>query len=257
MNNYLKEHKRAWLSLCFILMTTVCFIGFDVQGIMAETTGDLSSSWPSFRGNDANNAVVDSLTPTSADQTCLYWAAKGVEGSDWSSGAPSSPIIVDNCLVFTAKNKIIKMDTVSGEVVASGDLAGTLGFNVTPPTFGNGMIFVTLNTGVEAFDAKTLKSLWVYHDPDQGQANCPISYYDGYVYTGFWQSETKSSIYVCIDVTDDDPANTKEEKTATWTYSHAGGFYWAGSFVCKDYLIVGTDNGSDKTAGHEQDPCRR
>ena len=39
------------------------------------------------------------------------------------------------------------------------------------------MIFVGLANGcVQAFDAVTLESLWLYEDPLGGQPNCPITY---------------------------------------------------------------------------------
>ena len=96
---------------------------------------------------------------------------------------------------------------------------------------------------------RTLESLWVYKDPLKGQGNTVITYHDGYVYTGYWGSETKEANLVCVSVKDEDPTNTLEEKTATWTYTHAGGFYWAGSYVTDDFLLVGTDDGqSDYTS---------
>ena len=41
---------------------------------------DIPSSWPSFRGNAENNAVVDAPIPKTADDATLYWAAKMGQG---------------------------------------------------------------------------------------------------------------------------------------------------------------------------------
>ena len=72
----------------------------------------------------------------------------------------------------------------------------TSAFNITPPTYGDGMIFVALASGaVQVFNADTLESLWVYEDPLHGQPNSPITYHDGYVYTGFWNGETGVANY--------------------------------------------------------------
>ena len=58
-------------------------------------------------------------------------------------------------------------------------------FAITPPAYAKGMIFVGLADGtIQAFDAKTLKSLWVYHDPLKGQPNCPITICGDYLLHG-------------------------------------------------------------------------
>ena len=107
------------------------------------------------------------------------------------------------------------------------------------------MIFVGLSNGrIQAFNAKDLTSLWVYQDDLKGQPNCPITYKDGYIYAGFWNSETKDANFVCISVTDEDPSKTTEEKVASWTYKRAGGFYWAGAYVTDKFAVVGTDDGA-------------
>ncbi|MBQ8622181.1 MAG: hypothetical protein IJ422_07700, partial [Oscillospiraceae bacterium] len=74
-------------------------------------------------------------------------------------------------------------------------------------------------------------------------------YCDGYVYTGFWNSETKQAHFVCLSVTDEDATQTTEAKLPTWTYTH-NGFYWAGAYACEDFVLIGTDDGdSGYTAG--------
>ena len=108
------------------------------------------------------------------------------------------------------------------------------------------MIFVGLADGtIQAFDAKTLKSLWVYHDPLKGQPNCPITICGDYLYTGFWRGEEFTANFVCLSITDEQPLEEKEEKTACWYWTQQGGFYWAGAYACEDYVLVGTDDGVD------------
>lgn len=204
---------------------------------------DISSSWPTFRGNKENNAVTSVKTPKNAEEATLYWANKLGEG--YGSGATGSPIVVDNYLVCTYGTKIIKADRYSGEVVASGDMVAASNFNIIPPVYGDGMIFVGLSNGqVQAFHADTLESLWVYKDVIGGQPNSPLIYDDGFLYTGFWKSETADANFVCLSATDEDPANETEEKIASWVYTQKGGFYWSGACLQGDYLIVGTDDGN-------------
>ena len=202
---------------------------------------DISSDWNNFRGNDDNNAVTDTATPISSEDALLYWANKA--GEALGSPVISSPILVDGYLVCTVDTCILKIDTVTGEVVQTGDMVTTSTFNITPPTYADGMIFVALAGMIQAFNADTLESLWVYTDPIGGQPNSPITYRNGYIYTGFWNSETSNANWVCLSITDENPAKATEAKQPVWTYAQRGGFYWAGAYASDKFLLVGTDDG--------------
>ena len=209
---------------------------------------DVSSSWPAFRGGNDNNGVVNFKTPTRRDKAALSWASKIGDGYD--KEAVSCPILItqdgyDYLIVYSGA-KIYKVDAITGQTVAAGTMQDASAYAINSPTYGDGMIFVGLSDGrVQAFDANTLESLWVYADPLEGQPNCPIVYHNGYVYTGFWKGEEKNANFVCLSATDEDPNDTDEEKLATWTYTTKGGYYWAGAYVCDNYLLVTTDDGAD------------
>lgn len=203
----------------------------------------LSSYWPHLRRNNENNGVIDSPTPIQDDEAVLYWATKIGDGYD--KNACGCPILVDGYLYTYSGSTIYKVDTVTGAIVKTGTMDCSSSFAINPPTYADGMLFIGLAGGtVQAFNAATLESLWIYRDPLGGQPNCSIVYHDGYVYTGFWIGETSQANYVCLSATDEDPNNVKEEKLATWRYSSPGGFYWAGAYVCDDYLLIGTDDGA-------------
>ncbi len=216
-----------------------------------STLKDISQDddWLQFRTDENNNGVVDVKTPIKAEDAVLEWANQIGEG--FGSGATGCPIIVGGYLYTYAGNSIVKVSTQTGEVVGSGMMAGSSSFAINSPTYANGMIFVALSNGrVQAFNAETLQSLWVFQDTLGGQPNCPIAYCDGYVYTGFWNSETQQANFVCLSVTDEDPSQTEEAKLATWIYTH-NGFYWAGAYACEDFVLIGTDDGdSGYTAGY-------
>lgn len=203
-------------------------------------------TWSEFRGNNTNNGVTDKKTPKNADDTVLYWASKGGDGID--SDAAGSLIIVDNCLVFCSGTKLCKMNRFTGELLPQqGEMAAKSSFNIVSPLYADGKIFVSLSGGiVQAFDAKTLESLWIYQDPFQGQPNCQLAYNNGYVYTGFWNSESESlANFVCLSAADEDPNEVDEVKSAEWTYTQEAGFYWAGAYVCDSFLLIGTEDGKD------------
>ena len=198
------------------------------------------AQWGSFRGEN-NLGITDAPTPYAPEDAELLWAAK--YGTGWSA-APGSPIIVDGDIVTYIGSSIKRLDRNTGAIVAEGAMAGSSSFSIVPATYADGMIFVGLSGGrIQAFNAETLESLWLYTDPLGGQPNCPITYKDGYVYAGFWGGETKNASFVCLSVTDEDPTQDKEAKISTWTYTRAGGFYWAGAYATDRYVLVGTDDG--------------
>lgn len=205
-------------------------------------THELKAEWPDFRGNSSNNAVTDAPSPIYATDGTLYWAVQLGEG--YSSGAVSNPILVNGELVVYAKDKIYRIDKDTGATIKTGTMAGTSDFAINGPTYADGMLLVGLSNGrVQAFDAVTLESLWIYTDPLRGQSNCPITVSNGYAYTGFWNSETRDGSFVCLSLTDEDPSLTDEAKYASWRHVQNGGFYWAGAYVCDDFVMVGTDDG--------------
>ena len=210
---------------------------------------ELPTDWPLFRKNDENNGVVDVRTPITAEDTVLVWANKLGEG--YSGSAVGSPIIVGGYLYTYSGTTIMKVDKETGLILKTGTMVGDSSFAINSATYAEGMIFIGLSNGrVQAFNAETLESLWVYQDALGGQPNCPIAYADGYIYTGFWNSETKQANFACLSVTDEDATKTNEAKLPTWTYTH-NGFYWAGAYVNSDFVLVTTDDGeSGYTTGY-------
>lgn len=203
---------------------------------------NLPSAWPNFRGSASNNGVTTAKTPIEAEAGTLYWAVP--IGSDYGLGAVSSPILVDGDLVVNKGNAILKIDKDTGEIKKTGTMVGSSSFAINGPTYADGVILVGLANGlVQAFNAETLESLWVYADLLGGQPNSPITVHNGYAYTGFWNSETGNAAFVCLSLTDEDPTEKRESKPATWRHVQKGGFYWAGAYACDDFVMVGTDDG--------------
>ena len=216
----------------------------------------MAAQWADFRGTayakggvmtgtaNSNNGVTSALIPFSAESGTLYWATKA--GTGYGSNAVSNPILVDGNVVVYAGTKLMKIDKDTGAILKEGTMAGKSSFAINNPTYAAGVILVGLSDGrIQAFNADTLDSLWIYTDPLGGQPDSPITVKDGYAYTGFWNSEVEEASFVCLSLTDEDPANQTEAKAETWRYVRKGGFYWAGAYVCSDYVLVGTDDGED------------
>ena len=215
-------------------------ISLDQAPVNPAIIKELESEWPSFRGNEGNNAVTEVPAPVSPEDAVLYWA--NAAGVDYDSDAISSPILVDGYVICTSKQNIFKLDAVTGEIVQVGDMVTKSTFNLTPPAYADGVILVALAGGiVQAFNADTLESLWVYRDPLGGQPNSPVTVKNGYIYTGFWINDTADASLVCLTITDENPDKPTESKAALWTRAQPGGFYWAGAYASDRYILTGTD----------------
>ena len=214
------------------------------------TLKDLKSLWPTFRDCN-NNVVLYEKLPVKAEETLLYWAlGKDTDGTDdvidGFDGNCGHPILVDDYLYTYDNQHVYKIDKIDGSIVtvSPDKLVAKSSFAIQGMTYAEGMVFVGLSNGsVQAFHAETLESLWVYTDEFGGQPNSVLTYKDGYLYTGFWISETDYANYVCISVTDEDPEDHFEKKPASWVHHQKGGFYWAGAYAADDFLLVGTDDG--------------
>ena len=233
----------------------------DLTQAPASARTAVSAQWADFRGTSydaqgvktdtGNNSVRTEKLPIRAEDSTLYWATKVGEG--YSGGAAGCPILVDGDLVVYAGTSLHRVDAVTGKIKATGTMERGSAHATVPPTYADGMILIPLGDGtVQAFDAQTLESLWIYHDPLKGQPVCPIAVCGDYLYVGFWNSETADAHFVCLTLTDEDPEKTNEEKTASWYRTQPGGFYWAGAYACEDYVLVGTDNGAGEK---EQTAC--
>ena len=228
----------------------------DISG-----TGD----WLSARGSENNMGIVIADTPRLAEETELKWAKQFGGGSGMSVATPNCPVILEDVVVDTtsgAKGMMIlatgstihQINKNNGEIIKSAAMAAAPSFGITSIAYGGGMVFVPISNGrIQAFDAVTLESLWVSEQLG-GQSLSPIVYHDGYIYTGYWQSETADQYYVCLSTADENPGSPDEIKTVQWKHKHAGGFYWAGGIVQGGYIIVGSDNGGG--TGNKEDPSK-
>lgn len=200
---------------------------YDLTDVLEK----LPSQWPSFRGNNQNNGITSAETPRDAEETQLKWVQQISTG--WSD-TPSPMILVDGTVVTMAGNTLKKLSVTDGSTVASASMDASTSWGSTPPIYADGYIFCQLNGGkVQAFNAKTLESLWVYTDENGGQAQSPIAYSDGKVYVGFGYG--KEYAFVCLDASDG---------SLVWREVDSQGYYWAGAVVAGDYVICGNENGT-------------
>lgn len=218
----------------------------SLDGATAQHPELTSVEWWNYRNNYENNGLTSATTPDSAGNAALKWQTR--IGGDYGSSA-TPPLVADGAL-FTASGKYVyKLDKATGEVLAvSDELAGDVVYALNSMTYAEGMLFVQIGRGrIQAISATTMRSLWV-SEAVGGQTLSPITYRNGYIYTGTWVSESKPGEYLCISVTDEDPSRPDEEKLCSWRWSRAGGFYWAGAYVDEggNYAVFGTDDGASE-----------
>ena len=180
-----------------------------------------------------------------ADNAVLYWATQvGEDKTTWSD-APTAFTVADNGFLYICSaDSIIKIDKYTGEKVASGKMAGAAMYATKGPAYADGKVFMALDGGmIQAFDADTLTSLWVYKNKNGGKPTCDIVYNEGNIYTGFWNSEETDADFVKINVTTDDETSTDEDKFADWEYTNKGGYYWTNAVVHDGKVTFGKENG--------------
>ena len=250
--NLLPDTDYTWVVTCKGYVTKTGTLNTPAQltnGVLsvilsaAPSSGlpNYSGEWPTFRNSKNNNALTNTVTPDSAATAELKWVKK--YGTGWSAST-SIPIIVNNNVYFIMGSKIIRADKATGDVLREGTLKGSAGFSTNSLVYAEGMVFAQVGNGViQAFNADTLESLWVT-EAIGGQTISPITYYNGYIYTGMWRGETNMQNFACFSVTDEDPANGFETKYATWLMPHMGGYYWVGAYVNDVCAVFGSDDGT-------------
>lgn len=250
--NLLPDTDYTWVVTCKGYVTKTGTLNTPAQltnGVLsvilsaapASNLPDYSGEWPTFRNSKNNNALTNTVTPDSAATAELKWVKK--YGTGWSAST-SIPIIVNNNVYFIMGSKIIRADKATGDVLREGTLKGSAGFSTNSLVYAEGMVFAQVGNGViQAFNADTLESLWVT-EAIGGQTISPITYYNGYIYTGMWRGETNMQNFACFSVTDEDPTNGFETKYATWLMPHMGGYYWVGAYVNDVCAVFGSDDGT-------------
>ena len=214
---------------------------------IASPLPDYDGEWLSFRGNDENMGVTNARTPIDATETKELWKVQ--LGHGWDSSV-TPPLIINGDLYVQAGTEVMKISKATGEVKARTTIPDSSRYTMNPLAYGAGMIFASMEvpvgatTGyIVALNADTLEQLWV-SEKISGQMISPITYHNGYIYTGTWNSETYEGTYFALSVTDEDPFRKDEVKSPIWTIDHKGGFYWAGAYATDKYVVFGTDDGA-------------
>ena len=182
---------------------------------------DYDGDWTSFRGSDNNMAIVNAPMPMNAADAAKRWVTNG--SASYSSSI-TPPLIINGYLYVQSGRKVLKIDPANGSVQAEGAIAGSSQFTTNPLGYGEGMIFAAIDGDdgkgcIQALNAETLQSLW-FSEKVSGQMISPITYHNGYIYTGTWNSETETGTYFALPVTDQNTSSTNETQDVLWRVTH-------------------------------------
>lgn len=227
---------RAIIGLCVLLV---------VAAVWCASAYAAESDWPSFRPNAENNAVTLAPTPAMPQQTAVRWARS--LGSGWSA-SPTPPILANGRLIVLSGTTVYELDPATGATLRSKNvLVATPSFAYTPPTYADGVIYAPLSGGIiQAIDAATLESLWVYRDDLGGQNWTAPAVSNGKVYGGFYTSDTGEAHFVCLRAQADSQGAAG---SLAWSYTAKGGFYWSNPLIVGESVIVGTGDGTSGESG--------
>ena len=243
----MREHARQnrfyiTAGVVLLLLLGMAWIAYASDSYATERDVE----WGQYQNSPTNNGDIGEIeTPATYNETALKWSRKMVSGYTTSF---TPPLIIDGYLYTASSTHVYRINKGTGEVVKeSEELKLNVGYGMNPITYDadNDQLYVPILKGrVQCLDAETLQSKWISEEYRYSQTLSPISYIDGCVYTGIWETETKDGVFFCLD------AATGETK---WKYvpSEHGeskhGFYWAGCYVDDNYVVVGSDDGADNT----------
>ena len=221
-------------------------LSISLEAAEAQTLPSYFGDWVSFRGSQNNMGITSAKTPMNAEEAKELWAVKG--GTGWA-GAPTPQLLINGQLYVQSGNKIILIDPDTGETLKSAKVAGSSTYATNPIAYGDGMLFLALdgNDGgrIQALNAETLESLWI-SEKIEGQMISPMTYHNGYLYTGTWYKESGIGSYFMLSTTDEDTSRTDETKQVLWKLDHKGGFYWAGAYATDKFVVFGSDDGTSE-----------
>ena len=206
---------------------------FQLERAPSSVLENLNSQWSSFWKTDANQNILDAPTPVAASAVEVAWRKQYGTEMD-INGSIGNGILVEDYICCVAGSTLLYLNRSNGSIVNGVQMEARGNSRICRPVYADGMIFVPLNNGmIQAFNAKTLDSLWVYTDTVGGNCLSELRYDSGYLYGSF-----QNGNLVCISAADEDPAKTKEAKNAVWRMYDSGGFAYTGVYTGETNLYA-------------------
>ena len=221
--------QQAWVTNYALLEAAKA----RIMELLEQSGAAPESSWPMLRGGSDNLAVTHAPTPESAEGTKLKWESWfGGELDAWGSGYSGQPILVGDDILIPRNHQLQKLDKATGEIIKAEATAAPLGYN-SYAAYGGGRIYVPLTDGkLQAFDAVSLRPLWLNDQAGSGMNGLSaVLYYDEVVYTGF--TDFTSGCFAAYNAADG---------SLLWRYDGPS-YYWAGAAAAGEFILFCGDDG--------------
>lgn len=207
-----------------------------------EVTIDPSAPRPDWKADWAGDQSRPTTAATPTDYMKSDWTLDYKQFSSAQYANASEPVIVNGFVYLAVGNRLLKIDSSTGEVLAQANLVSSIGYT-TRPVYAQGVIMVPLDGGaVQALTADNLTTVWVTDRlSDSAQSNSAITVNGNYAYVGTCDVDFAAGTYdngflTCINIL---------TGAVVWQHNNAGeGYYWGGAVNVGGYTVVATSAGT-------------
>lgn len=207
-----------------------------------EVTVDPSAPRPDWKADWAGDQSRPTMAATPTDYMKSEWTLDYKQFSSAQYANASEPVIVNGFVYLAVGNRLLKIDSSTGEVLAQANLVSSIGYT-TRPVYAQGVIMVPLDGGaVQALTADNLTTVWVTDRlSDLAQSNSAITVNGNYAYVGtcdvdFGAGTFDNGFLTCINIL---------TGAVVWQHNNAGeGYYWGGAVNVNGYTVVATSAGT-------------
>ena len=207
-----------------------------------EVTIDPSAPRPDWKADWTGDQSRPTTAATPTDYMKSDWTLDYKQFTSAQYANASEPVIVNGFVYLAVNNRLLKIDSSTGEVVAQANLASSIGYT-TRPVYAQGVIMVPLDGGaVQALTADNLTTVWATDKlSDSAQSNSAITVNGNYAYVGTCDVDFAAGIYnngflTCINIL---------TGAVVWQHNNAGeGYYWGGAVNVDGYTVVATSAGT-------------
>ncbi len=216
--------------------------GTNVLPNLDEVTIDPSATRPDWKADWAGDQSRPTTAATPTDYMKSDWTLDYKQYSSAQYANASEPVIVNGFVYLAVNNRLLKIDSSTGKVVAQANLVSSIGFT-TRPVYAQGVIMVPLDGGaVQALTADNLTTVWATDKlSDSAQSNSAITVNGNYAYVGTCDVDFVAGTYdngflTCINIL---------TGAVVWRHNNAGeGYYWGGAVNVGGYTVVATGAGT-------------
>ncbi len=196
------------------------------------------SQWSFVGGDSGSFGVTDSKTPISQNDMRMLWKVESeIDASATAWKTPSSCLCVDDRVYYYngQESSFYCVEVDTGKTIAKASCPSKTVYNMAI-TYGDGKVFAVTSTGstsiLYAFDAITLKQLFLSVPVNGGETQGTVTYNDGKVFFG-----TYSGDYACFSSEDKDVTRSDEKVEPLWLLESKGWYNATPAFL-DDYIVL-------------------